>query len=1482
MATLSAEQFQALLATITSTATAAANVTTPDHQPRNDPSALGPMRKCSLGSDKMRKLTLFDEWLEEAENRMEYIGVTSDKEKIILLKTWGGVDITELIKLQQSPLNIKSEDTGHGEAPVDVKYDDLIRHLREYMSKMVNRTMAMHQLLTTQQGSRTWTDFIRDLEKKSKILNFDKRPYTVEEAIKDAAIFGMSDATLKEKALAEDPDLEKLTRWGQARETGREDANYLKINNNIRKLVSQSDAKIINNDEIDDMIDSLQIMKLRKAGKYSGRNKANKSTCHRCNTAHPPDRCPANGKTCFDCGGKNHFARSQVCNKKSVKRVDTEVYSETRTRHSTDGKKWNICQDDTSPSNARRIVTLKKVSKPSNKWVDAKIGDKWQRLFADTGSEFTIISPKDYNVSMGSLQPPDVKLRAWGATDNLPVVGMLNTTIENINGARVESKVYVVDGHQPEPLLGDGDAEQLGFITFNPSGKKPLPDGKVNRIPQAIRENLQVDVITRPPDATPNLSETAKLKDLLDSYKGLVFDDAKVGCMKVPPIHLEYDPDFQPRQPAFRNVPVHYQEEVSKLLAFLRKEGVITDVDPRGNYDCVMNIVVTDKKNGQIRMNIDNTPRNPGMKRTKFHVQTPQEIRHELKEAKVFSEVDMGWGFHQLPLDNASKNKSVFQTHEGLHRMERLYFGPTASSGIFHSEVRKSLAGLNGVTNLHDNILAYGKDHADHFDNLKALLDRCVETGIVLKPSKSTFGLNRIKWFGREFHSNGVTADQDKIANIKDAGRPVDTEEVRSLLMACQFNAKFTFDNKAGTTYEDATAPLRRLLKKDQPFKWGKEEEDAYNLLMDVLNDPATLQPYVLNRPTHVVSDASEHGLQASIYQEKEHNLRNERSIWLPIDHVSRALTPKEMDYSPIERESLALSWGAEQFRYYLVGQEYTAWTDHEPLLSIYNNRLKPTTKRIGRHRDRIQDLQYHLKYLKGERMPCDYGSRHANPIDHLSQEEQEQLGFDVGNDVYVRKIINLGNSPNVLHTEQLSKAAVIDANYQQLIEAINTGKRSPPEGCEVNNKIFTELSVDNGLILRGEKILPPDAPEYAGGINVRTKLLDIAHEGHPGENAMKRYVRSRLWFPGMDREIEKVTQGCLACQAATVTKHRDPLIPTLAPEELWCNLAADHWGPTADGKYLLVVIDELSRYPEVAVVKGTGAEDNVEAFDNIFARHGYCKKLKTDNGPPFNGKENHTLQRYFKWAGIEHQPVYSAEDPEANGLAEAFMKVCRKAWHAALIEGNNPRAELNKTLQLYRATPHPTTGFPPAELLFGRKFRTRLPQLPTPAVRDDITQARTHDYQQKQKQKSQKDKKIYVKPHHVKVSDQVLLKQRSSKSQPPYDPDPYEVTEVTGHQVTAERGDKTITRDAQKWKVFKARDKPCYDNNAVRTEGDLSVDEADIQSQTSDANDHADRSVSNANDVAGSLTGAAEEEEPEIRRSSRERRPPACMKDYG
>ena len=96
----------------------------------------------------------------------------------------------------------------------------------------------------------------------------------------------------------------------------------------------------------------------------------------------------------------------------------------------------------------------------------------------------------------------------------------------------------------------------------------------------------------------------------------------------------------------------------------------------------------------------------------------------------------------------------------------------------------------------------------------------------------------------------------------------------------------------------------------------------------------------------------------------------------------------------------------------------------------------------------------------------------------------------------------------------------------------------------------------------------------------------------------------------------------------------------------------------------------------------------------------------------------------------------------------------------------------------MVRSTPHPTTKKSPAELLFGRKIKTRLPQtLPIKPLRPDIQEALIAEDKAKQRQKRYKDEKSYVKPHNIKVGDKVLLKQHTTKHTPPYDPNPFTVT---------------------------------------------------------------------------------------------------------
>ena len=112
--------------------------------------------------------------------------------------------------------------------------------------------------------------------------------------------------------------------------------------------------------------------------------------------------------------------------------------------------------------------------------------------------------------------------------------------------------------------------------------------------------------------------------------------------------------------------------------------------------------------------------------------------------------------------------------------------------------------------------------------------------------------MSSIKWFERKFNSNGVTSVNDKIQDIVEEGRPENIEDILSL-MACQYNAKFAFDNQSLVSYEEVTAPLRKLLEKDTEYKWTDIEEESYVKLMEIIRDPDTLQAFRKDRKINLV-----------------------------------------------------------------------------------------------------------------------------------------------------------------------------------------------------------------------------------------------------------------------------------------------------------------------------------------------------------------------------------------------------------------------------------------------------------------------------------------------------------------------------------------------------------------------------------------------------------------------------------------------------
>ena len=646
-------------------------------------------------------------------------------------------------------------------------------------------------------------------------------------------------------------------------------------------------------------------------------------------------------------------------------------------------------------------------------------------------------------------------------------------------------------------------------------------------------------------------------------------------------------------------------------------------LDPAEPMDWISNVVVTEKRDtGKIRMNIDLRHVNLAIQESHIPVPTMHNLRHQLNGSSVFSKLDLRHSFHQMLLGKKPRQLTNFYTPQGIYRFKRLVMGAGPASQEFHERFRRNLVGYEGVLQIEDDLLVYGKDQNDHDTHLIAILGCLSEMGVTLSKNKCEWSKSEAIWFGYRFDKDGMSQDPKKIKAIVDLPSPKSVSELKSFLQMCQFNAMFMYNSTE--TYSDVTAPLRNLLKKDIPFIWNRNCENSIKKLKDALTSDRVMSHWAQDRPTKLFVDRGPEGIAATLFQQDLNTCH-----WHTVNYASCALTDVEKKYAVIEGESLAILFGITVSRMFLYGMKFEVVTDHQPLVSLYNNPKQTGPVRVEQHRLKLQGYNFTVKYQKASLNPTDYNSRHPIPLQECALYDQESLSTQNDIELFVNRVIDQ-NIPDAVTLKILLDAANASDTLASLKYCI-LNKTKLPEKPELKpyHQVFHELTIASQLILRGERILIPDT--------LIPDVLSLAHEGHQGETKMKQYLRSRLWFPRMDKLIEDCVKTCHACLASTPVNNYQPLKPSVLAEGPWQKLAMDFKGPVGQQFYFLSVIDEFSRFPEVEIVESTAADIVLPRLDRILSTHGIPKRIKSDNGPPFNSQD---MKTYAAKRRFKHQQI--------------------------------------------------------------------------------------------------------------------------------------------------------------------------------------------------------------------------------------------------
>jgi transposase InsO family protein len=1030
------------------------------------------------------------------------------------------------------------------------------------------------------------------------------------------------------------------------------------------------------------------------------------------------------------------------------------------------------------------------------------ICNSWINIAVDTGAEVNILDEETFNKlpSKPTLLKPVHSLHAYGNKEPIPQRGRFKTRVL-YNGQYANLEFIVTCGNHGN-LLSYESAVALGVIarilTVNAQNKPASHPHKHDDKPPKGHSHKSTKSSHSPAgSAMPNTFEQQRFTNTKQSGEGNSHNNAptkdkttpsstppvldpttqyykvkypflfsgRVGLLKDYEVVLHLDETVRPVQQRLRPVPIHLQAAVERELTYMLEQDVIEPVS--GPTPWISPIVPVPKPNtpGEIRICSDNRCSNRAIKPCRHTFPTLDDVAVWLNGAAVISCLDLKSSFQQLLINEESRHVTTFCTHLGLFRYKRLNFGINTASHELQRALEKVLIGLPGTFNLADDILVFGRDQTEHDQRLEAVLNRLNEVGLTLNETKCRLSKTELDFFGLHVSAKGISIQDRKHKALLEAGPPKNPSELRSLLGLASYCSRFIPD--LATIVE----PLRALTHKTAKWEWGQCQDDALLHLKRAIMK-TTLAYFNKKWRTELTVDASPVGL-AAVMAQHDPAKPNEKHI---IINISRALSPVERRYAQIEREALAIVWACERLHFFLYAREFDLYTDNKPVQLIFQNDTSKPKARIERWALRLLPYRFKVHHIDGDGNIADYMSR--NPV-------EEELGLD-DNELIAERYINMiseTSRPAAVSRNDIIKATASDATLQRVAAMTNGG---PP--VEHFNQDAHELTMTtDGILMRGNRIVVPASLQH--------QFIRIAHSGHMGLVKTKQLLRQHVYFPHMDNMVEQAIRTCNECQLNTKLRQATPCQVSEMPSGPWENLSIDFYGPLPSGKYLLVVLDDYSRYPVCRMTSSTGADKVIPLLNEIFAEFSIPLKLKSDNGPPFNSAK---FAQFAKNQGFWHQKITPLW-PQANGHVERFMRSMGKVLRNASATAASFESELCEFLRNYRATPHSSTQVPPRVLLFqGRTTTTRLPAAPAPI---DLEQAHTTANNNHQKSqlynKNYNDEKRRAKPSTIKVGDFVLLlATRSHKSDPWYEKEPYEVIALNGTMATIKNNRRELARN--------------------------------------------------------------------------------------
>ena len=526
------------------------------------------------------------------------------------------------------------------------------------------------------------------------------------------------------------------------------------------------------------------------------------------------------------------------------------------------------------------------------------------------------------------------------------------------------------------PTLSEGSRVAVQIDNFTEGDVTLIPEWEIGTISSVCLAKAPTGGQLPPVPDSLSFEQQADLWQLLEEYQD-VFSKEGDPISSTSLVEHEILTTGRPiRQPFRRQNPIVREIEQQQMKEMLRDDVIRPSASPWASP-----VVMVKKKDGSMRFCVDFRKMNDATIKDAHPLPRIDDTLESLYGAQYFTTLDLKSGYWQMPIKEEDKEKTAFRTSSGqLYEFNQLPFGLCNAPATFSRLMDRTLAGLAWNICLYylDDIIVFSSTWAEHIERLRAVFERLRRANLKLGAHKCNLAAREVSFLGYKVTPEGLEPEPKLMEAISKLPPPINVAEVRSFLGLVGYYRRFV------KRFSDKAAPLNALLHKEQVWKWTPECQNAFETLKgEIASRPVSAYPD-FSKPFRLYTDASNIGLGAILAQRQQ---GKEKIICC----ASRTLNNAESNYSTTKKECLAVVWGVQIFRPFLIATHFEILTDHYALQWLRS--MKSTSAILHRWAAALEDYRFTILHRPGKLQ---------GHVDALSRLPTQNLAFTIEGKIQV------------------------------------------------------------------------------------------------------------------------------------------------------------------------------------------------------------------------------------------------------------------------------------------------------------------------------------------------------------------------------------------------------------------------------------------------------------------------------------------------